>query len=119
MAAAVKRLPDGAVEQARIVLGAVASRPVAADKAAACLMGRPLTDAAIAEAAELAAHPARPMDNTDFSLVWRKRVTRDFVTYALCELRGDDMRGTRLSIAKIAFSVDGGSVMDSPSMQDA
>ena len=32
------------------------------------LVGRPLTDAAIAQAAELAAQPARPMDNTDFSL---------------------------------------------------
>ena len=29
------------------------------------------------------------MDNTDYGLVWRKRVTRDFVTYALRELRGD------------------------------
>ena len=35
------------------------------------------------------------MDNTDFSLVWRKRVTRDFVAYALRELRGDDMREVR------------------------
>ena len=40
------------------------------------------------------------MDNTDFALVWRKRVTRDFVGYALRELRGDDMRATRTKIAR-------------------
>ncbi|MGE5243137.1 MAG: FAD binding domain-containing protein [Betaproteobacteria bacterium] len=100
VAAAVKRAADGMVEDARIVLGAVASRPVGAPEAAASLAGAPLTDEAIARAAELASVPARPMDNTDFSLVWRKRVTRDFVTYALRELRGDDMRGLRLRISR-------------------
>jgi hypothetical protein len=35
------------------------------------------------------------MDNTDFVLHWRKRVVREFVTYALRELRGDDMREAR------------------------
>jgi hypothetical protein len=54
----------------------------------------------IAEAAEGAYQVAKPMDNTDFALVWRKRVTRDFVTYALRELRGDDMRETRRKIAR-------------------
>jgi len=84
----------------RIVLGAVASRPVEAPDAAALLVGGPLGDAEIARAADAAAHPARPMDNTDFSLVWRKRLTRDFVTYALRELRGDDMKARRISIAR-------------------
>ena len=41
------------------------------------------------------------MDNTDFTLVWRKRVTRDFVTYALRELRGDDMRAVRRRLSKL------------------
>jgi hypothetical protein len=59
-----------------------------------------LTDAAIAAAADLAAQPARPMDNTDFALVWRKRVTRDFVEYALREIRGDDMGAVRRRIAR-------------------
>jgi hypothetical protein len=35
------------------------------------------------------------MDNTDFVLGWRKRVAREFVTYALRELRGDDQRAIR------------------------
>jgi 4-hydroxybenzoyl-CoA reductase subunit beta len=100
IAAAAKIAADGTVEAARVVLGAVASRPIAAPAAVAALLGRRLTDEAIAEAAERAAQPAKPMDNTDFSLVWRKRVTRDFVTYALRELRGDDTREVRRRVAR-------------------
>ena len=40
------------------------------------------------------------MDNTDFTLHWRKRVAAAFVTYALREVRGDDMRETRRRIAR-------------------
>jgi 4-hydroxybenzoyl-CoA reductase subunit beta len=100
VAAAAKLAADGTVEDARIVLGAVASRPLEAPDAAASLIGGPLTDETIERAATLAAQPARPMDNTDFSLHWRKRVARDFVTYALRELRGDDMRAVRVRIAR-------------------
>src|SRR5262249_48350025 len=60
VAAAVRLSADGAVEEARIVLGAVASRPVEAPAAAASLIGHPLTDSAISNAAERAAQPARP-----------------------------------------------------------
>jgi len=100
IAAAAKIADDGTVEAARLVLGAVASRPIAAPAASAALIGRRLTDEVIAEAAERAAQPAKPMDNTDFSLLWRKRVTRDFVTYALRELRGDDTREVRRRVAR-------------------
>jgi 4-hydroxybenzoyl-CoA reductase subunit beta len=100
VAAALKLAPDGSVEAARIVLGAVASQPVEASAAAASLVGGRLTDGAIAHASELAAVPARPMDNTDFTLAWRKNVTPDFVTYALRELRGDDVSKLRLSVAR-------------------
>ena len=96
VAAAVKLGPKGAIEDARIVLGAVASRPVEAQDAAASLIGKLLKDdAAIAAAADAAYGHAKPMDNTDFVLHWRKRVVREFVTYALRELRGEDMRETR------------------------
>jgi 4-hydroxybenzoyl-CoA reductase subunit beta len=100
IAIAAKLAADGTVEAARVVLGAVASRPIAAPAAVAVLVGRRLTDETIAEAAERAAQPAKPMDNTDFSLVWRKRVTRDFVAYALRELRGDDMRELRRKVSR-------------------
>ena len=107
VAAAVKLAGDGAVESARLVLGAVASRPVEAPQAAAALIGHPLGDASIARAAELAAQPARPMDNTDFTLVWRKRMTRAFVGYALRELRGEDMREVQreLGIRDLEFGI--------------
>jgi hypothetical protein len=40
------------------------------------------------------------MDNTDFNLLWRKRVTRQFVGYALRELRGDDVRELRRKLMR-------------------
>jgi 4-hydroxybenzoyl-CoA reductase subunit beta len=100
VAAAVKCSAGGMVEDARLVLGAVSSRPVETPAAAATLVGQPLTDDGIARAAELAAKPAKPMDNTDFNLLWRKRVVREFVTYALRELRGDDMRELRWKLSR-------------------
>ncbi|HXR58731.1 MAG TPA: hypothetical protein VN747_05375, partial [Burkholderiales bacterium] len=54
----------------------------------------------IAEAAELVANRAKPMDNTDMDLYWRKEVADDFAGYALRELRGDDMRTIRARIAR-------------------
>jgi 4-hydroxybenzoyl-CoA reductase subunit beta len=96
VAAAVKLGKKGVVEDARIVLGAVASRPMEAQDASSQLIGKSLKDdAVIAAAADSAYDYAKPMDNTDFVLHWRKRVAREFVTYALRELRGEDMRETR------------------------
>ena len=43
---------------------------------------------------------AKPMDNADLDLYWRKDVTAEFTRYALRELRGDDMRAVRLRIAR-------------------
>ena len=89
VAAAVRLAGDGTVEAARLVLGAVASHPVLAE-AAGLLIGRRLTDDAIAEVADAAFRFSKPLDNTDFQIGWRKRVTRAYVIGALCELRGDD-----------------------------
>jgi 4-hydroxybenzoyl-CoA reductase subunit beta len=85
---------------ARIALGAVASRPFLVDSANQFLAGKALTDEVIAEAGRLVASRAKPMDNADLDLYWRKDVTAAFVGYALCELRGDDMRETRMRIAR-------------------
>jgi hypothetical protein len=43
---------------------------------------------------------AKPMDNTDFELVWRKKMVTALATYALQQLRGDDMSATRRRIAR-------------------
>jgi 4-hydroxybenzoyl-CoA reductase subunit beta len=91
------------VEEARLALGAVASRPFLVEKASEFLKGKKLTDEVIAEAAGMVANRAKPMDNTDMDLYWRKEVADDFAGYALRELRGDDMRATRLKIARFAI----------------
>ena len=101
VAAAAKFAADGRVETARIILGAVASRPIDAAAAAVIIIGQRLTDDAIGQAADAAAKPAKPMDNTDFDLTWRKRVLKDVVTYALRELRGDDVREWRRRLSKM------------------
>ena len=101
--AAARFSPDGVVEDARIVVGSAASRPLIADEASKSLLGRVLSDDAIAEGASLASRIAKPLDNTDFDMTWRKRVTAAFVTSALRELRGDDVREQRLSLARYPF----------------
>ncbi len=99
VAAAVKTARDGTVEDARIALGAVSSRPFLT-KAGELLVGRRLTDEAIAEVGRKVASVAKPMDNTDLNLYWRKDVVSEFVGYALREIRGDDMSATRVRIAR-------------------
>jgi 4-hydroxybenzoyl-CoA reductase subunit beta len=94
------KLDGEIITDARIALGAVASRPFLVEKAGEFLKGKALTDEVIAQAAELVANRAKPMDNTDMDLYWRKEVADDFAGYALRELRGDDMRETRLRIAR-------------------
>src|SRR5277367_865907 len=85
----------GVVEEARIVIGSAASRPLIAGEAAKSLVGRPMSADSITEAAVLAARIAKPLDNTDFDMSWRKKVAGEFVTCALRELRGDDVGSER------------------------
>ena len=89
VAAAVKLGKGGGVEDARVVLGAVASHPVVVPGVAA-LLGSPLTDRTIDAFADAASKLAKPLDNTDFALGWRKRVARAYLVGPLRELRGDD-----------------------------
>src|SRR5216110_1892616 len=103
VAAAVSLSGNNTIEDARIVVGSAACRPLAAMEAAKSLLGRLLNQQAIEEAAALAARIAKPLDNTDFDMTWRKRVTAEFVTYALRELRGDDVRAERESFTRYAF----------------
>ena len=97
---AALKFDQDVITEARIALGAVASRPFLVEKAGEFLKGKKLTDEVIAEACTLVANRAKPMDNTDMDLYWRKEVADDFAGYALRELRGDDMRDTRLKIAR-------------------
>jgi 4-hydroxybenzoyl-CoA reductase subunit beta len=86
VAARVDIAKDGAVQHARIVLGAVASYPMDIPEAAAALVGTRLDATSIGAAADAAYRPAKPMDNTDFTLAWRKEMVRVYVQRALEEL---------------------------------
>jgi 4-hydroxybenzoyl-CoA reductase subunit beta len=103
-AAVALKLDGDRIVSARIVLGAVASQPMPSPKAEHLLVGQTLTDDVVAAAADAAYDVAKPMDNTDFELVWRKKMVRSLVTSALRELRGDDMRAARMKLAKQILS---------------
>src|SRR5216117_4292074 len=86
--AVAARMEGGVVREARIVLGAVASQPRPAERAAAELVGQRLTRDLVTRVADLAAGPSKPLDNTDFTHPYRKRVTRVFVARALAAIGG-------------------------------
>ncbi|HEV2764306.1 MAG TPA: FAD binding domain-containing protein, partial [Pyrinomonadaceae bacterium] len=79
--------PDGTVSEAKLVLGGVAPAPLEVADAGAALVGGPLDDERIRRAAEACYLKARPLDNTDFIMNWRKQMTRPYVQRALEELR--------------------------------
>jgi len=88
VAAALDVDGDGTIKDARLILGGVAPAPLAVEEATAQLIGKPLDRETIAAAAEAAYLKARPLDNTDFVMGWRKQMARPFVIRALEELRG-------------------------------
>ncbi len=86
VACALRLAPNGLVEQARIVLGAIASYPLRAADAEKVLLGQKLSADVIDAAAEAAYKPAKPMDNADAAYAWRKKMVRVNVARALGEL---------------------------------
>jgi 4-hydroxybenzoyl-CoA reductase subunit beta len=88
VAVALRLADDGTCTAARLVLGAVASTPVVATHAAAVLVGQQLTPEVIEAAAEAAFKPAKPLDNTDLLLSYRKKMVRVHVARTLRQLVG-------------------------------
>jgi 4-hydroxybenzoyl-CoA reductase subunit beta len=78
--------PAVPVKDARIVLGGIAPSPLNISEAGSALIGHPLDDDHIQAAAEAAYVKARPLDNTDFVMNWRKQMTRQYTLRALQEL---------------------------------
>src|SRR5215471_1762529 len=74
---------DGIVSDARITLGAVASHPVEATDAAALLIGRRLTPDLATTVANVASRHAKPLDNADLTINYRKQVTPIYIRRAL------------------------------------
>ena len=86
--AAALRMDGEVVREARVVLGAVASQPREAPGAAEVLVGQRLTPALVDEAAGRATTPSKPLDNTDLTHPYRKKVTRVYVARALAVAGG-------------------------------
>ena len=82
------RMDGETVREAAITLGAVASQPRPAPAAAALLIGQHLTPELIDRVADAAFKPAKPLDNTDLTHPYRKKMTRVFVARALRQLAG-------------------------------
>jgi 4-hydroxybenzoyl-CoA reductase subunit beta len=87
-AAVALELEGDVVQECRIVLSAVASHPVEARAAGEFLGGKRLDQETIQAAAELAAKPAKPLDNADLTHFWRKRMVRVVVEEALAKAAG-------------------------------
>ncbi len=88
VAAAVRLDAGGTVADARLILGAVASMPLRARAAEQALIGQRLDAGVIDAAADAAFKPAKPLDNTDLTLRYRKQMVRVYVGRALKELAG-------------------------------
>ena len=86
VAALLKVSADGTVEDSKIILGGVGSHPIRAAAAEKVIAGKKLTEEIIREAAQAAYQPAKPLDNTDFAMTWRKEMARFYVAGALREL---------------------------------
>jgi len=80
----------GSVKDAKLILGGIAPSPVEVAESAAALIGQPLDNDRIQAAAEAAYIKARPLDNTDFVMNWRKQMTRQYTLRALQELTSTD-----------------------------
>jgi len=88
VAACLRLAGDGTVEDAKIVLGGVGSYPIPAVAAEKAIAGKKLNEDTIREASAAAYQPAKPLDNTDFAMHWRKEMARYYVAGTLRELAG-------------------------------
>jgi 4-hydroxybenzoyl-CoA reductase subunit beta len=87
VAARLDMSADGTVKDAKLILGGIAPAPVEVKEAEAALIGEPLNEERMQAAAEACYQKARPLDNTDFVMNWRKQMARPYVLRALQELK--------------------------------
>ncbi len=87
VAASLDFAEDGTVRDAKIVLGGIAPAPLEVEAANQALAGGPLDEERMRAAAEACYLRARPLDNTDHLMNYRKQMARPFVLRALEELR--------------------------------
>jgi 4-hydroxybenzoyl-CoA reductase subunit beta len=82
-AAVALQMEGDVVRSCRIVLSAVASHPLEARAADEFLTGKALDEETVRAVAEIAAKPAKPLDNADLTHFWRKRMVRVVVEQAI------------------------------------
>jgi 4-hydroxybenzoyl-CoA reductase subunit beta len=82
-AAVALRMEGDQVISCRIGLSAVASHPLEVPAAGEFLAGKRLSKESVAAAAEIAAKPAKPLDNADLTHFWRKKMVRVVVERAI------------------------------------
>lgn len=83
VAAALRLAPDGKADDVRVALGAVASMPILVAEAGT--LGA-VTAETVAPLAKVAARLAKPMDNADLTLAYRKRMASVLTQRALLHL---------------------------------
>src|SRR6266496_2616425 len=83
VAASVHLNQAGDVDDAKIILGGIAPAPLEVKEARDALIGQPLDEDHMHAAAEAAYVKARPLDNTDFVMNWRKQMARQYTLKAL------------------------------------
>lgn len=87
VAARLDEEEDGTVREARVVLGGISPAPLEVEAAGRALTGGALDDERMSAAAEACYVRARPLDNTDHLMNYRKQMARPFVLRALEELK--------------------------------
>lgn len=85
VAAALRLEPDGRCADARIVLGAITSRPLDVPEARV-LVGQKVTEETIAALAAEITRQARPLHLADYTLSYRKQMVAVYLTRALKQL---------------------------------
>jgi 4-hydroxybenzoyl-CoA reductase subunit beta len=87
VAARLDMAEDGTVKDAKLILGGISPAPIEVKEAEAALIGGMLDEERMQAAAEACYMKARPLDNTDFVMNWRKQMARPYVLRALQELK--------------------------------
>ncbi len=95
VAVAARIDPSGRCDSVRIVVGAVSPSPVEILDAERLLVGNRLSENLIEKAAQAAFEAVRPMDNTDLTPFYRKRVAHLYVRRALTDLWRAAREGSR------------------------
>ena len=87
VAAYINASADGTVKEAKLVLGGIAPAPIEVKEAEKALIGGVLDEERMQLAAEACYVIARPLDNTDLMMNWRKQMARPYVLRALEDVR--------------------------------